>query len=46
MKGVNWGMLYDCYHDTMFDTAKLDQEITRLMMDDDVSNKRAFTPMF
>ena len=39
MKGVNWGALYNEYHDKMFDAAKLEDEITRLMADEDVSNK-------
>lgn len=40
MKGINWGSLCDKFKDEMFDTAKLEQEIQALMMDDDVTNKR------
>ena len=40
MKGINWGALYDEYKDVVFDTVKLETEIQRLMMDDDVTNKK------
>lgn len=40
MKGVGWGGLYDKYKGDTFDTARLEQEIQRLMMDDDVTNKK------
>jgi len=40
MKGLNWGGLYDEFKGRVFDTAKLEQEIATLMMDDDVSNKK------
>ena len=40
MKGLPWGGLYDQYKDALLDTGKLEQEIKRLMMDDDVTNKR------
>ncbi|MBP6005068.1 MAG: DUF262 domain-containing protein [Pyrinomonadaceae bacterium] len=39
MKGIDWGSLYNEYKDTLFDTDKLEAEITRLMMDDDVTKK-------
>lgn len=44
MKGVDWGTLYNKYKDTLFDTDKLEAEITKLMMDDDVSNKKGIYP--
>lgn len=40
MRGIEWGGLYDQYKGEMYDTEKLEQEIQRLMMDDDVSNKK------
>ncbi len=40
MKGINWGALYDEYKDVVFDTVKLEAEIQKLMMDDDVTNKK------
>lgn len=40
MKGIHWGGLYDEFKGKTFDTAKLEQEIAALMMDDDVTNKK------
>jgi hypothetical protein len=40
MKGVSWGFLYNDFKEGKFDTAKLGEEITKLMQDDDVTNKR------
>jgi len=40
MKGIEWGSLYDRYRNELFDTAKLEQQIQTLMMDDDVTNKK------
>ena len=40
MKAVNWGELYDKYHNELLDTKKLENEIKNLMMDDDISNKK------
>lgn len=39
MKGVNWGELYDEYHEQQFDTDKLEAEISSLLMDDDVTKQ-------
>lgn len=39
MKGVNWGRLYDDFKDQLYDTNVLEDEITKLMMDDDVTKK-------
>ncbi len=40
MKGIDWGGLYDKFKGQVYDTAKLEQEVQTLMMDDDVSNKK------
>lgn len=40
MKGVDWGSLYDKYHDAVLDKAALDAEIEKLIIDSDVQNKK------
>lgn len=40
MKGIDWGFLYNEYKDTAFDSAKLEERIKELMLDEDVSNKK------
>jgi len=44
MKGIEWGGLYDEFKGRVFDAVKLEQEIQRLMMDDDVTNKKGIYP--
>lgn len=44
MKGQGWGTLYDQFNDSLYDTAKLEEEITSLMMDDDVTSKKGIYP--
>jgi hypothetical protein len=39
MKGINYGFLYNNYKNATFDTKKLEEEITRLMQDEDVTKK-------
>lgn len=39
MKGVDWGELYDLYHEKTYDTQALEKRISDLFMDDDVTNK-------
>lgn len=39
-KGIDWGSLYDAHKDKVFDTAKLEEQIKSLMMDDDVQLKK------
>lgn len=39
-KGVNWGELYNKYKDEYFDTKKLEDEVSKLMSDSDVTNKK------
>lgn len=40
MKGVAWGDLYNVFKDHEHDPTKLEAEISRLMEDEDVSNKK------
>lgn len=40
MKGIEWGYLYNQYKDDKLDTKALEQEISRLMQDDDVTTKK------
>ena len=44
MKGIDWGSLYDEFHGQTFDTDILEQEIQKLMMDDDVTSKKGIYP--
>ena len=39
MKGINFGFLYNNYKDKQFDAKKLEEEITKLMQDEDVTKK-------
>ena len=39
MKGLDWGALYGEFKDRNLDAEKLEQDITRLMQDDDVKKK-------
>lgn len=40
MKGIEWGTLYNEYKTDKFDAKALEEEITSLMLDEDVSNKK------
>lgn len=40
MKGVPWGFLYNQFKDQEFDFKKLEEEVSKLMADDDVTNKK------
>jgi len=40
MKGIVWGILYNEFKDNEFDTEKLEKEISDLMQDEDVTNKK------
>lgn len=40
MKGIDWGFLYSEFKDKNFDSKKLEEEISVLMMDDDVTKKK------
>lgn len=40
MRGIQWGFLYNKLKDQKFDPKKLEQQISLLMQDDDVTNKK------
>ena len=40
MKGIEWGFLYNEFKDQKFDSKKLEEEISRLMEDEDVGSKK------
>ena len=40
MKGVKWGILYNKYGSQPFDAVVLENEVKRLMLDEDVTNKK------
>ena len=40
MKGIQWGFLYNEFKDHKFDSKKLEEEITWLMQDEDITNKK------
>ena len=44
MKSVAWGTLYNIYGDAELDPVALEEEIKKLMMDDDVSSKSGIYP--
>lgn len=44
MKGVDWGVLYNQFKDTEFDTDNLEKQVAKLMMDDDVVRKSGIYP--
>jgi hypothetical protein len=44
MQGLDWGSLYNKFKDDLIDTAKLEEEIKALMMDDDVTKKSGVYP--
>lgn len=44
MKGVEWGDLYNQFKGKPFDTDKLEKEIAKLMMDEDVTKKSGIYP--
>ena len=40
MKGIAWGELYNIFKDNKLDSKKLENEISKLMEDEDVTNKK------
>ncbi len=44
MKGVDWGTLYNLYKDEKLDPAKIEEEIERLTLDEDVTKDSGIYP--
>ncbi len=44
MKGIDWGTLYNKFKDEMYDTKAIEEEISKLILDDDVSKKSGIYP--
>lgn len=44
MKGVDWGALYNVFKDKLIDQKEVDAEVSRLILDDDVTNKKGIYP--
>ncbi|MEO6231818.1 MAG: DUF262 domain-containing protein [Ferruginibacter sp.] len=44
MKGIEWGFLYNEFKAKKFDPKKLEEEISKLMEDDDVGSKKGIYP--
>ena len=40
MKSIEWGFLYNKYKEQLYNSDKLEQEVVRLMQDDDVTSKK------
>ena len=40
MKGIQWGFLYNEFKSSNFDSAKMEKEVSKLMQDDEVTNKK------
>jgi len=40
MKGIDWGFLYNEFKDQNFDSKKLESEISKLMLDEDITKKK------
>ncbi len=44
MKGVEWGLFYNKYKDTLYDTTAIEEETAKLIADDDVTKKSGIYP--
>jgi hypothetical protein len=44
MKGVDWGFLYNKYKDEKYDTKAIEEEIAKLVLDDDVTKNSGIYP--
>lgn len=44
MEGVNWGTLYNSYKDETLDPAEIEEEIEKLILDDDVTKQSGIYP--
>lgn len=40
MRGLEWGRLYETYHEQSYNPAKVEAEVERLMADDDVTSRK------
>lgn len=40
MRGLDWGRLYETYHDTPFNSAAVDKDVQALLLDDAVNDRR------
>ncbi len=40
MKGVEWGFLYNEFKDEKYDSKKIEEEVKKLLLDDDVTNNK------
>ena len=44
MKGIEWGFLYNDFKDQKFDPKKLEEQVAKLMEDEDVTSKKGIYP--
>lgn len=44
MRGVDWGSLYNQFKDEVYDSKKIESEVSKLILDDDVTNKKGIYP--
>lgn len=44
MKGIDWGTYYNAYKDKKFNTKKIESDVKKLILDDDVTNKKGIYP--
>lgn len=44
MNSVDWGMLYNQFKNDVFDTNKIEKEVSKLILDDDVTKKSGIYP--
>jgi len=44
MKGVNWGELYNQYKNEVYDPKKIEEEVSKLILDDEVTKKSGIYP--
>lgn len=44
MKGVDWGSLYDEFHEETLDKAAIDKQISKLIIDSEITNKKGICP--
>jgi hypothetical protein len=44
MKGIEWGFLYNDFKDQKFDPKKLEEQVAKLMEDEDVGSKKGIYP--